>query len=70
MGRRSFGEAAPPWSHAQNRAVEAQSRMAARACSKPLATWIMVMQAAAFRRPLASSLPTFEQAAAVVVNAR
>ena len=42
--------------------------MAARACGKPLATGIMVMQAAVSRRTLPSSLPTFEQAAATAVT--
>jgi len=41
--------------------------MAARASGKPLATGIMVMQAAVSRRPLRSKLPTSEQAATVAL---
>ena len=38
--------------------MEAQSRTAARACGKPLAAWIMVIQTAVFRHDLHSALST------------
>ena len=46
-----MGEGAPPWSETQNWAVESESRMVGRACGKPEAMGIIVVQT-----PLAGGL--------------